>query len=360
MKMTFRKYSSYLYMALVFTIIFLLMGYALFKVEGGLNPRCRTYFDALWLSIVFFLNGFEDFGPVTNQGKLISLLMFLWGTGFMIVLTGLIASIFVQLKMKEKKMPRNLKDHIVLCNWEFGGGDRIVQELHSPLAEPETPLVIVTQKPFDERALKMNDWYKKVHFISGDPTCHHVLQRARINYAKSAIVLADRESKDPDTASVLTLLAIRGVCSERFPYTVVENVDPERSRHLQEAGAAELVCSENYGLGILAQCALHQKISEVYHHMLTYSDDTNEMYIVESERYPSKLFAGKTFIEAANFFNEHRDPENPAILIGLRRNKDDQIILNPRHNEEGFTTFEEGDDLIFIAYNTPDLTRLKA
>ena len=42
-----------------------------------------------------------------------------------------------------------------------------------------------------------------------------------------------------------------------------------KSQHLKDAGVDEVVCAMDYGLGILAQCALHAKLSDAYNHLLT-------------------------------------------------------------------------------------------
>ncbi len=355
---------TYAKMAMLFGAVFLLSGLVLYLAEVQVNPRCRTYFDALWLTVVFFLSGFEDFGPVTTLGKAVSLLAFVLGAAFMVVVTGFIASIFVQRRLKEKEMPDHLEDHIAICHWN-SGGDRIIRELHSKQAEPETDIVVITPKDPNEAELRKNPEYEKVFFVRNDPTLHEVLRRARVHRAKSVILLADHESSDPDATSVLIALAIQSLCvSQAKPHIVAEASDHRKTQHLRDAGVEEVVCAADYGLGILAQSALYQRLSEVYDHMLTYSGDTNEIYVVKSGNYPENLFLGKTFSEVAEMLNAHRDAENPVILVGLRRGRDGKLVLNPRQVKRGvkndkFRRFEAGDDLILIAYDPPDLMSLQ-
>ncbi|MCD5383425.1 hypothetical protein LR066_01515 [candidate division WOR-3 bacterium] len=95
--------------------------------------------------------------------------------------------------------------------------------------------------------------------------------------------------------------------------------------------------------------------------LLTYSEDTNGIYIITEDKFP-KAIIGKTFEETAEMFYRNRDPVNPAILIGVRR--EDRIILNPKEKRTGqkdkkFERFEEGDALIVIAFNLPDLSDIK-
>ena len=130
-----RRINPYPRLILAFIAVFLIAGFTLYLLERGVNERCHNYFDALWLTTVFFLSGFEDFGPVSTGGKIISLFMFILGAGIMVVITGIIASVFVQRRMREEKMPKDVERHIVICNWN-DGGDRIIKELTPPRRSP--------------------------------------------------------------------------------------------------------------------------------------------------------------------------------------------------------------------------------
>jgi hypothetical protein len=136
---------------------------------------------------------------------------------------------------------------------------------------------------------------------------------------------------------------------------------------VRDAGADEIVCHQDYGLGLLAQSALEAKIVEVYHDLLRYSADTCEIYVLRSptpegsereedgsipKKMWDRLFANKTFPEATDVFNRTRDRENPAILIGIRRG--DRVYINPRDP----LRMQVGDDLVLIAWNRPRLDNI--
>jgi len=70
---------------------------------------------------------------------------------------------------------------------------------------------------------------------------------------------------------------------------------------------------------------------------------------------------GMRFKEASDFFNENRDRDNLVILVGIRRG--DRVILNPKDNwqgpkEEKFEKFQEGDAVVIMAFEMPDLSKL--
>ena len=356
------RINPYFKIIIIFLVIFLLSGLGLYILESGINKNCNSYFDALWLTVVFFLSGFEDFGPISAGGKIISLFIFIMGAGIMVVFTGVIASYFVNKSIKGVKMPKRIEKHIAICNWN-DGGDRIIKEIHSTQAEPDTEITIITSKSVNEEELRRSPCYEKVFFIRGDPTLHDVLKSSRVHLAKSIIILANKEGPDPDAESALIALAVSKLCNEKSkPHIVAEVMNHRKVQHLKDAGVDEVVCATDYGLGILAQCALHEKISMAYHNLLTYSGDTNEIYIVTDDKYSKDAFIGKTFREASEILANSRDSDNPVILIGARR-RDGQLVLNPKDTskvEEGkkFERFEEGDALVVVAYDPPDLKGL--
>ena len=250
--------------------------------------------------------------------------------------------------------------HIVVCNWHEGG-ERVVHELHAEEAAPDTEIVVVTEADVNEEELRKSPTYEKVQFIRGDPALHHVLRGARVSVASTVIILADRDSPDPDAKSVLIALAVTRQCQDDDrpkPRILAEAINHRRMVHLKDAGVDEALCAVDFGLGILAQCALNAKLSVVYNNLLTYSADTNEVYLVVNDRRPRNI-AGRTFTEVAELLNHNRDRVNPSILLGLRRGED--VYLNPRRDRRNAKAddpyrFAESDALIVIAYGPPDLS----
>lgn len=337
--------------AIILLVFFLCSVFIIYHFERRHEPEL-TVFDAFRIVLVFFLGEYGD-TPSTKAGQFVSVVLFILGIVVVAAFIGKIAAIFVELKM-EVKMPQGLESHIVMCNWN-DRGDRIIKELHSPLAAPDTDIIVVSEAEIDETELRKNPEYERVYFVKSDPTSHEVLKRAQAHHARSVIILSDDTCSDPDARTALIALAITKLEQDvkQKPHIVAEITSPQKIRHLIDAGVDEWVCSANYGLGILAQAALYGKLSEVYQQLLTYSKETNEIYLIDSEKYPQQ-FLGKRFQEIADILNNHRDPANPAILIGIKR--DDRIVLNPKKDE--FDVFRQGDSLIVMSFDQPDLRAL--
>jgi voltage-gated potassium channel len=333
------------------TLFFLVAVVIIYHFEREFNPNL-TAFDAFRIVLVFFLGEYGD-TPTTQAGQFVSVITFVMGIVVVAAFIGKLAAVFVELKM-EVKMPKSLERHIVMCNWH-DSGDRIIKELHSALAAPDTDIIVITEADINEPELRQSPEYERVYFIKSDPTMHEVLKRARAHHAKSVIILADQTCSDPDAKTALISLAITKLERElsEKPHIIAEVTNPHKVQHLVDAGVDEWVCSTDYSLGILAQAALYGKISDVYQQLLTYSKETNEIYLVSSDKYPQH-FLGKGFQEVAQLLNTQRNTHNPVILIGVKRGE--RVILNPRKDE--FSRFQQGDTLIVMSFDQPDLQHI--
>ncbi len=251
-------------------------------------------------------------------------------------------------------MPRNIKEHIVICNWNNRAID-VIKELYN--ADSHLEITILTDIEIkDTKELYKKEEFKRVHLATGDPAFHDRLETCKVYEALSVIILANEMSQDPDAQSALIALAISKVCKEHkkeHPHIVAEALNHRKKYHLYDAGVNEVVCAVDYGMGLLSQSALHPGLTKVYDKLLSYSGDTNELYIIRTKDVPSAI-KGKTFAEASEIINKNRDEKSPAILIGLMR--DGEPTLNPK---KGKDEIKDSDNLIVLSYTMPDFTHLK-
>jgi len=263
---------------------------------------------------------------------------------------------------EEGEILKDFKNHILICNWSQKG-EKIIKELHSPMAVPEISIIVLSNpRPSNEKWLRnyYSREYNNVEFREGNPVFYETLKGANASMARAAIILSNTKSSEPDAESVLITLAINTLWKDnesnnkeviRKPRIVVEVQDHHKMQHLKDAGADDIICAEDYAIGIIAQAAINEKLSEVYHDLLTYCEGTNEIYIVDNPEV-SKNMEGKTFREISRFFLESRSDRNPAILMGFRCGEN--IIMNPREDMK----FSEKDALILLAYDIPDVMKL--
>ena len=341
----------------------------MYLLERDINPQFSSFYQSFWVVTFYILGGLRSTLPKTNGGKFISILLLLVGIGAVGTIIGKMVEIIL---IKEVIMSSNIKEHYIICNWSKKG-EKIIKEIHSPLASPDVPIIVLAKKhPANEETLRndFSDEFSNVEFRAGDPTQYDALRHARVETAKGVLILADKNSSDADAKSVMIALTINGLCKNltRKPHIVAESLEHDRIDHLKEAGVDEVICANDYGIGLLAQSLLYSKLSDIYDQLLTYSEDTNEFYEIEYKEL-KKMGNGKVFIEGKAFneivllFDKNRDNKNPLMLVGMK--KRNNIYLNPRggkttgKQKNEATVFRKGDSLIIMAYERPKLGELK-
>jgi hypothetical protein len=164
----------------------------------------------------------------------------------------------------------------------------------------------------------------------------------------------------------LISLAISQVCRDnageskaeiRFPHIVADVVNHRKTQHLLDTNVKEIVCPTDYGIGLLAQSAIHPGLVKVYDHLLKFTPDGNELYLLDSAALPSGFRPGSSqghFKDLSGWFEgTSRETKNPMILLGYLRKG--EPLLNPQKDQ---TILQEGDQLILLAYCAPRLADL--
>ena len=364
------------YLGLTFKLVLtaVLIGAAglfIFERDGVLHGTWyQKLWNALWWSMVTMATvGYGDIAPVSFGGRLVAILLMMFGIGFLGVFTATIASIFVEYKLKEGTgmEPARFRDHIVICGWKEAVTSMIAQ-VHDPHIENPKPIVVIADldnKSTIIEALQNSQAVDNEHilehkiaFVKGDPSKAEVLARANVAEAAAVIVLADNQAQEKgekyaDLQTVVTALAIGKLCTEagRNVYTLAEVMDAENIRHLRSAGVDEVVDHTNFNGSLLARSALYHGFSSVVSSLITPGKGGNELYKVRAHEIPGDL-KGKTLGELSQLLKA----EHGAILLAVEQaDKDaaqhDNVILNP----ETSYVLRDQDNLIVVAPNVPVL-----
>lgn len=350
---------------LIIFLLFIFGSLGTYYFEHNINEEFDTLYKAVWATLIYLLSGF-DIDPITTGGKVSAFLLLVGGIGILGTVVGNLASIF----MKEGvgKMPKNVKRHIAICNWNKRG-EKVIEELHHPTAEPDTEIIILTDSDVNERELReQSKRFANVYFIKGKPTSYDTLKSARIHQAKSVIILSDSKDVEPDPKTILSCLAIRQLSKDlkdkHLPHIIAELMDRTNRKMALDAGANEIVSAGFYRTGIMLQSALYHNLSDIFHELLIYEKNSSSIYIIGKDKY-SDIFIGKSFQEAAEIISNNSSETNPVILIGVRRIIENKstIILNPLLNGNSkngkFDHFNADDAMVVIARDLTDLSKIK-
>jgi len=324
-------------------IIGLLILYEVFLIPE------QSLWDVLENVLITLMGEYPE-KPRSVIGRVLQLLLLIFGTFIFGTFVGKISSFFITSALAKEKKMKQFKNHIIICNWN-DKAPRIIEQLIEGNQKKPLDIVVISASVIENKETFSN--YNYVYFVQGDPTHHATLEELQVFQAKSVILLADYGTMNPDEKNTLIALAIRHLetrpSKEQDIHVVGELVNLNLRRHLQQAGVDEVVSSRDYSSGIIAQTAMFKNMSIVYQQLLTYSDDTNEFYYIEPGNYPLE-FIGKTFRELTKLINIYSEihPENPVILIGIKRYHG-EILLNPKPQQ--FEQLEVDDSLIIMSFD---------
>ncbi len=299
-------------------VILLIGSVGILICEKGHNNQFNTFLDGFWWSIVTLTTvGYGDKFPITLEGRILAVVLMLFGLSFFALITGFISSFLLQRYKREEYTGMDLievKDHIVVCGWN-SNAPIVIKELVS-LYEVESRHVVIIAEEKPDFLLT-----KKVHFIKGDFTKKEILNLAQIEFASSVIVLADktieRTDQDIDARTILTSLSIVNINPDI--YSCAEILSPDNVEHIINSKIDEFILSASFTANLLAHSVKNHGIVNVYGELLK-SSEGNQIYkktVLES-------YMNMSFKECAIDILH----KSSGILIGIERAG--KYLINPK------------------------------
>ncbi len=319
------------------TRLFILTIAILFLGGLGLHYFEKTprIVDAFWWSFVTITTvGYGDITPSTIGGRIIGVVVMVFGIGLLGMFTATIASAFVDTKLREGKgvMDVKVKDHFLICGWSYKAKE-IIAELRADKKVKNKPIVIIADIP--EKPLEDENTF----FVHGEVDVD-ILQKANLQEASVVMILTDEnlDSYSRDAKVVLNTLTIRKLNPD--VYICVEISDSRNMQHGKLAGADEIIVIGELSGNLLVQAALDHGITKIITELVS-NKFGNELYKVK----PSENLVGMKFIEVLRLIKEKHN----AIIVAIESGEDNKLVANPPMEY----TIQPGDDLILIAQERP-------
>ena len=257
-------------------------------------------------------------------------------------------------------MQKDITGHVVIINWDQRGQE-IIRQLSAAQSGPPRVVVVVTRAKVD---FTEESCLEETLGVTGDGTHAQCLEKARVPFARSVVILSSWKPDDPndrrqavdqdvaDTKTIQTLRAIRELCIRHAPasrLTVTAELRSNRSRREAELAAgneiaAEMICVDTLNNDVLVQAVLTPGIATLYSRLATISGSGNiDDAAVHYTTLPDDLI-GKSFGEALSYFAQRREPGARSIPIAVCR--DSEMLVNPSDARLG--RLREGDILFLI------------
>lgn len=301
--------------AILLVLLLSSLGVLLFEYRA--NQSFGNLGDAMWWTLVTAATvGYGDKVPLTTGGRLVGILVMLFGIGLLGMITGRIASWLVEWKIKEGSGladQKKIKKHFVVCGWK----NEMVSVLEdilciNPDLSDEDIVLVSTVEPAKIENLRSHPNLQNVRFVRGDYVDENVLLRANITQADRVLVLADNSGQtsdqEMDARTVMTVLTIKTISKDI--YTCVELIDTKFKRYLENVHCDEIILSREYNRILLANATAASGIAHIVQDMLNVEGGR-----LITKKFPAR-FVGDNFANLSKYFME---AEN-GILIGLLEN----------------------------------------
>jgi len=336
---------------LVLLILFFISSASLWLVDDDV----KSLGDALLTVLPPFLGQVFDNPNLGTARVLASLIGLVASIGSLAIITALIVNRFIKLCLKGGRIVNKVKmrGHVVICGWNTQG-ESVVRELLN--AHTGTPHDIAILAETERRPLQIDE----VEFVSGNPAQDRDLRRARVQDARSVIVLTDftRDPNEADAKALLIVLAVESLNSQ--VHTCVQILNSANRIHFEHANADEIICLDQLGGNLAVASALNQGTSYLVSELLTFNSGS-EFYRC-SDRLPAEL-VGKEFAKAVHVLAKRH-----MLLLGIETDNSEElqatlpddvlyqvkggsrvIAVNP----QGTYRLRQGDVLFIIAQTRP-------
>ncbi|MCX7030453.1 MAG: NAD-binding protein [Spirochaetes bacterium] len=280
------------------------------RAEGGMF---RRYFDAVWWSVVTWATvGYGDTYPVTTAGRLLGILLIFASVAVTAVLSGTIASIFVDRKIREGKglQHAKLRDHLVVCGWNRNT-EGMLEGLARIAGRGKAHIVLVNEmdsEAFQECAARHRGM--DLRFVRGNFTSETVLRRASVNAARTAVLVSDESGANTlakaDERTILATLAIKSMNPDIV--TSAELVNAENAGHLRRANVDDVIVGGEFNGFLLASGASAPGIPELAREILSFEGRN----VVQQAAVPAG-WSGKTFAD----LSQHLLASGRGVLLGV-------------------------------------------
>lgn len=307
------------YIWILIAVIILFTTYAVYVTETLTESGIETPFDSVWFTLVTVFAGYYDYCVKSLGGRMAALVQLLIGMALLSMITGKVASVFMNMQMKNDKGLRKLKKmngHFLLLGWR-PGFDKILDTVlnSNPDITPDM-IVLVNDAPSEQiEQLRDEKRFKGINYVSGDFSDEATLKRAEIQTANRALIIADRSKNystlETDSRTVLAVHTIQNI--NPGVYVAAELLDSKFEKHLQLAHCDEIILTQDYEHSLLATASSGMGYSNVIRALI--SDDADTGILISN--IPSS-FIGKTYKEYED--DQWNSGNKNGVLVGLLLN----------------------------------------
>jgi voltage-gated potassium channel len=272
-------------------------------------------FNGLWWVMTTITTvGYGDISPVTVEGKLFAMFLYIIGIGMIGVLIGKIVDLMsiIKKRREEGRVKYSGENHVIIFGWSKKA-ELAVQEILG--SNSKTDIVLIDQL---EKAPMLDD---RVIYIRGDAADKETLEKANVTKAQAAIIFADDKIADPsltDGKSMLIATTIERMA--RHVHTSVEIMKENHIENFSHINVDEFILSHKTISSLAVRAAFSNGITSIFTQLMSrrQGDDLHE-------------------IKKRPHWKTYRDAFNELLNEGATLIADGQRLNINRHLDETIT-----------------------
>ncbi len=262
--------------------------------------------------------------------------------------------------MERESTSPKLHDHVIIfnCNQKV---KTIVEELQEGTLQPPLDVIIVIQdkKMWNDNKTWHPESKNSAQFIEifGDPFDQDTLNRANVENARAALILADPyQDKLADAKS--TLIAVEVEKNNPQVHTVQELILSMNREHLKAMNVDEVICFGEISEKLIAQSCISPGVKNIFGNLLSAKEGTPQIVLLQL----TQKYNGMTYHQIATMCIKG---DAPFIIIGfaipvpgltkkgtLKNTIAQSFLVNPQKKGKDMP-LSEYDQLIIITYEKP-------
>ena len=330
--LTVMDYSR-LRISLTFLFLIILSGTVGYSVFENMSV-----FDAFYMTLITISTvGFSEIKPLSQIGRIITVVIIVSGISVLTYTLGQVAKIFVEGELRKllgrrklEKQISGLSNHYILC-----GYGRIGSIIANDLASENISFVVIEQDPSRIEHLERDHFL----YLNTDATSEEALIKSGIQRARGIVTAV---SSDAD--NVFITLTAKGLRPDVFVMARASDVKNESK--LLKAGASRVVCPYLIGGRRMAQVLKRPTVVDFIDTAMMNSQLGLRME--EAVVGPTSSLTGKTLIES------QIRQDFGAIIVAIKK-PTGEMIFNPQPTEK-----LEAQDTIVVIGKREDMRRMNS
>ncbi|MRG87751.1 potassium channel family protein [Salinibacillus xinjiangensis] len=292
-----------------------------------------TYFDGFWWVMTTVTTvGYGDLSPVTTEGRILAIILYILGIGLIGVVIGKVVdglSAFRK-KREEGKLVFKGTGHYIIIGWSEKANYALQEMLKT---KKDIQVVIIDER---EKAPLLSE---NIFFVKGYGTSMDTLEKANVKEAESVLIFADdsiQENQLVDGKTLLIASTVESIAPE--VHTVVEVMEESHIHNFKHIEVDDFIYSRETISSLAVRTIFAKGISEVYGQLLRHQhgDDlyhipTREEWHTYGDAFQDLLKEGATLIAdgknlGINRMLDEKIREDAKLYVVCDRSTYDKLI----------------------------------